>query len=130
MRVLAGPGGYRVDHRASPVDLIVLEPDQSAAPGISLHGYRGNALPGRLTDPVIEMLSHAGRLYRLTAGGVRIEFQARSVLAHEPAGSVLAPVLQPFALRPRQRLAVTLVLRLLRFRFGGALLAAWHSSRR
>lgn len=130
MRALAGQGSYRVDRRASPADLIVLEPEEAAAPCISLHGFHGNAPPGRLTDPVIETLSHAGRLYRLTAGDTRIEFQARSVLAHAPAGPVLAPLARPFALRPRERLAVKLLLRLLRFPFGGALLAAWHSSRR
>jgi len=130
VRALAGRGGYRVDRRVAPVDLIVLEPDESSAPCISLHGFHGNALPGRLTDPVIETLSHAGRLYRLTAGDTRIEFQARSVLAHAPAGPVLVPLVRPFALRPRKRIAVKLLLALLRFPFGGALLAAWHSSRR
>jgi len=128
--MVTGAGVYRVDRRASPVDLIVLDPEDATAPRISLHGFRGNALPGLLTAPVIETLSSAGRLYRLTAAGTRIEFQARSVLAHTPCEAVLAPLTGPFALRAGERFAVRLLLQLLRFRLGGALLSAWHSRRR
>ena len=124
MRTLTGTGTYRVDRRVSPVDLIVLEPEDAAAPCISLHGFRGDALPERLGAPVIGTLSSGGRLYRLTSAGMRLEFHARSVVAHEPCAAALAPLTQPFALKPGERLVVTLLLRLLRFRFGGALLAA------
>ena len=130
MRVLAGTGVYRVERRTSPGDLIVLEPEVAGAPRISLHGFHGNALPARLTAPVIETLSHAGRQYRLTAAELRVDFQARSVLAHSSCAAVLEPLVRPFALRPRQRLVVRVLLGLLRFRCGGALLAAWHASRR
>ena len=130
MRTLAGAGVYRVDRRASPVDLIVLDPEDATAPRISLHGFRGNALPGLLTAPVIETLSSAGRLYRLTAAETRIEFQARSVLAHTPCEAALAPLTNSFALKRGERLAARALLWLVRFRFGGALLAAWHSRRR
>jgi len=130
VRSLTGSGVYRVERRTSPGDLIVLDPEDPAAPRISLHGFHGNALPARLTAPVIETLSHAGRLYRLTAAEARVEFQARSVLTHTSCADVLEPLARPFALRPRQRLVVRLLLGLLRFRFGGALLAAWHAGRR
>lgn len=130
MRILSGSGAYRVDRRATPPDLVVLEPEADGAPVLSLHGFRGTALQERLVDPVIELLSVAERRYRLRAIGVSVEFHARNVLRHEPAPRALAPLVAPFAPGRGERLAVRVLLGLLRLRIGGALLRAWHERRR
>jgi hypothetical protein len=130
MRLLAGSGAYRVDRRVSPPDLVVLQPQGDGAPILSLHGFRGPALPERLVDPVVELLSVAERRYRLRAMGASIEFHARNVLRHEAAPRAVAPLTAPFALRRRERFALWLLLRLLRLPLGGPLLRAWHERRR
>jgi hypothetical protein len=96
---------------------------------IVISGFQGPALPAQLTSPAIELASGAAGEWRLTCAEGEFRFRARAVdqLTERPA--LFTPLHRPFALSGADRLAVRVLLWLLRLPGGARLLRFWHARR-
>jgi hypothetical protein len=95
--------------------------------------YQGPELPTALTDPVVEALDDIDRTprsWRITCAEGRFEFQALAVEQLEECPALYEPLHQAFRLSTSDRLAVRVLLWLLRLPGGTALLRRWHAQRR
>ena len=99
---------------------------------VVLSGYQGVELPGSLTDVRLETLDGdpSPRRWQLVAREGTFEFRTRSVEHQVSRPGAFDVMLSPFALRPRDRRIVGLLLGLLRLPGGAWLLRAWHARRR
>lgn len=129
--VLDGPFNVSQLRAAGPASL-VLESLQAPGLRVLVHGYRGPSLPARLTDPRLEEAGAGatGHAWRLDSPEGGFEFQALSIERHEALPAFFEPMLAGFALRPRDRTVVRILLRMLRMPGGAWLMRAWHASRR
>jgi hypothetical protein len=94
-----------------------------------LAGYQGPELPHRLTEPAL-VRDGAADGWRLDAAEGRFSFRARAVDRFEERPSLYSPLHRPFALTAGDRVAVRILLWLLRLPGGASLLRRWHSHRR
>jgi hypothetical protein len=94
-------------------------------------GWRQGELPEELVDPRFE---RQGGLradgWSLATAGSSFEFEATEVTLLEPRPQLLAPLVAPFSLRPRDRRVLRVLLWLLRLPGGARVLRAWHARRR
>ncbi len=94
--------------------------------------YQGPQLPATLTGPVIEAVGDARRTppgWRLTSAEGRFEFRAQTVEQMDEWPSLYEPLHRSFRLSASDRLAVRVLLWLLRLPGGAALLRRWHAHR-
>jgi hypothetical protein len=94
--------------------------------------FQGPQLPATLTDPVIEWIGDASRMpqgWRLTSAEGRFEFRAHAVEQMDEWPSLYEPLHRSFRLSASDRLAVRVLLWLLRLPGGAALLRRWHAHR-
>jgi hypothetical protein len=95
--------------------------------------YQGPELPAALTDPVVETLGdpdRAPRSWCIRCAEGRFEFRALAVEQIEECQALYEPLHRPFRLSRSDRLAVRILLWLLRLPGGAALLRRWHAHRR
>ncbi len=94
--------------------------------------YEGPQLPATLTGPAIERVGVSGRMpqgWRLTSAEGRYEFRAQAVEQLDECPALYEPLHRPFRLSGSDRLAVRILLWLLRLPGGAALLRRWHAHR-
>lgn len=99
---------------------------------LTIARYQGPALPAALTNPVVAALggpSQAPRSWRIDCAEGRFEFRAFVVDQLEECPALYAPLHKPFSLNAADRLAVRVLLWLLRMPGGAALLRLWHANR-
>jgi hypothetical protein len=100
---------------------------------IDIARYQGPALPAALTDPVVEALGDPDRTprsWRISCAEGRFEFQALAVERIEERAALYEPLHRPFRLSTSDRLALRVLLWLLRLPGGTGLLRRWHARRR
>jgi len=112
--------------RLDGADRVALEAE--AGRSCVIVGYEGPELPRQLTDARVEEAGPGA--WRLAAAEGEFRFSARGVEQVERRPGTFDGLLAPFALRPRDRRAVGVLLRLLRLPGGAWLLQRWHSRRR
>lgn len=91
--------------------------------------YEGPRLPATLTGPAIEPVGSALQSWRLTSVEGRYEFRAQAVEHLDECPSLYEPLHRAFRLSAADRLAVRVLLWLLRLPGGAALLRRWHAHR-
>ena len=94
--------------------------------------YEGPELPATLTGPAVESIGEAGRMpptWRITSAEGRYEFRAQAVELLEECPTLYEPLHRSFRLSGADRLAVRVLLWLLRLPGGAALLRRWHAHR-
>jgi len=120
---------FRLIEQNGPGNRLLLE--STAADGcrrIVISEYRGPALPASLNEPVIAPGRGEGE-WSLTAAEGRFDFRARSVDRIDERPALLEPLHRPFALSVGDRIAVRMLLWLLRLPGGARLLRRWHAGR-
>ena len=120
---------FRIVDRAGPGQRVVLRQDTGDRIRLfAMSGYRGPALPAAITNARIEPRGgHAG--WRLAGDQGSYDFEARAVDQIETRPSLYEALHRPFALTAGDRLAVRLLLALLRLPGGPRLLRLWHARR-
>ena len=120
---------YCLVDRAGPGQRVVLRQDAGDRTNLlAVSGYRGPALPAAITNARIE--SRGGRdAWRLAGDQGSYDFEARAVDEVETRPSLYEGLHRPFALTVGDRLAVRLLLALLRLPGGARLLRLWHARR-
>ena len=121
---------FRVVERGGPGGRLVLR--RQAHDGVHwlvIGGFHGPELPEQVTDPAIEPAAEGAGAWRLRCAEGEFDFRARAVdrLAVQPA--LFTPLHRPFALTGADRLAVRILLLLLRLPGGARLLRHWHARR-
>jgi hypothetical protein len=94
--------------------------------------YQGPELPKALTNPVVDVVGdpdQAPRNWRIRCTEGRFEFRALAVEQLEECPALYEPLHRPFRLGTSDRLAVRVLLWLLRIPGGAALLRRWHAHR-
>lgn len=93
-------------------------------------GYQGPSLPETITNAVLHRQEGTGSIRGLleTDQG-RFEFESAVIDRIETRPGLFAGLHRPFALSATDRLAVRLLLALLRLPGGAGLLRRWHASR-
>ena len=92
--------------------------------------YRGPQLPATLSGPVVERVGEATpQNWRLTCVEGRYEFRAQAVEQLDEWPSLYEPLHRSFRLSGSDRLAIRVLLWLLRLPGGAALLRRWHAHR-
>lgn len=92
--------------------------------------FQGPSLPDIVTHPVLQRREGAGpRSWQLGCDQGRFDFEASVVERIETRPSLYASLHSPFALSTVDRLAVRLLLALLRLPGGARLLRRWHAGR-
>jgi hypothetical protein len=119
---------YRVIRQPGPRLVLRGEAPQGAAV-IVFAGYRGGALPERLTRPEWRAIDAAAESWRLSSEEGVFEFHARAIDRIELRPDFYAPLHGRFKLSATDRIAVRLLLWLLRFP-GGAQILHWWQRRR
>jgi len=94
-----------------------------------ISGFQGPELPAALTDPAIEPAADTAGAWYLRCAEGEFQFRARAIdrLATRPA--LFTPMHRPFALSGADRIAVRVLLWLLRLPGGARLLRHWHARR-
>lgn len=96
-------------------------------------GYEGPQLPATLTGPAVERIGVAGRVpqgWCMNCAEGRYEFRARALEQLDERPALYEPLHRAFRLSGPDRLAVRVLLWLLRLPGGAALLRRWHAHRR
>ena len=94
--------------------------------------YQGPELPGTLTEPVVDTIGDPGQApqsWRISCMEGRFEFRAFAVEQLEEFPALFEPLPRSFRLSAWDRLAVHVLLWLLRLPGGAALLRRWHAQR-
>ncbi len=121
---------FHVVERGGPAGRLVLRRQaRDAVHWLVISEFQGLDLPAQLTDPAIESASGAAGVWHLRCVECEFQFRARAVdrLATRPA--LFAPLHRSFALSGTDRLAVRILLWLLRLPGGARLLRHWHARR-
>lgn len=119
---------FRIVQREGPRLVLRRDAEQSAEL-IVIAGFRGTALPERITKPVLASAGDSAGRWRLSCAEGDFEFQARAVDRIELRPDFYAPMHARFALSAADRAAVRLLLRLLRFPVGARVLRWWQRRR-
>ena len=94
--------------------------------------YQGPGLPEALTDPIVEVVGEPGqvpRSWRISCAEGRFEFGALAVEMIEECPALYESLHRPFRLSTADRLAMRVLLWLLRVPGGAWLLRRWHVHR-
>lgn len=121
---------FRVMERGGPGSRLVLRGQaRDAIHWLVISGFQGPELPAQLTDPAIDPAPDAAGAWHLRCVEGKFPFRARAVdrLVTRPA--LFTPLHRPFALSGTDRLAVRVLLWLLRLPGGARLLRQWHARR-
>jgi len=122
---------FRVVESSGPAGrLVFCRQERDALHRFVIAGYQGPGLPERLTDPVIEAVSGSAGAWRLRCAEGEFEWRALAVdrIVERPA--IYAPLHRSFALSRTDRLAVRVLLWLLRLPGGPRWLRRWHARRK
>ena len=123
---------YRVESDRSTGHLRFRNDDGDRKRFLDIAGVQGTVLPAALTDPVFEALGDSDRSpqrFRIRSIEGRFEFQAFAVQMIEECPALYAPLHRPFSLSTVDRLAIRILLWLLRLPGGAGLLRRWHAHR-
>jgi len=119
---------FRLVDGAGPAQRAVF---RAEAPGRSeilvLGGYQGPALPAEIGGPKIEARATGG--FQIISEQGILDFDARAIDRIEMRPSLFDELHRPFALGAGDRLAVRVLLALLRLPGGAKLLRLWHARR-
>ncbi len=118
--------------RAGPSGRVVLRQDGADPELIVIAGFHGDPLPERLTGPRFtagESAAGSGTPWRVSSMEGSFEFRARSVDRIQLRPALYRPMHLAFELSATDRIAVRVLLSLLRFP-GGARLLRWWQLRR
>lgn len=121
---------FRVVERGGPAGRMVLRRQaRDAVHWLVISGFQGPDLPAQMSDPAIDPAPDAAGVWHLRCTEGKFQFRARAVdrLATRPA--LFTPLHRPFALSGTDRLAVRVLLWLLRLPGGARLLRHWHARR-
>lgn len=119
---------HRLAERSAPAGRVVLRQDRGdGAHFVVMSGYQGPELPATVTGP--QFTGGSGGRWELRCREGSFEFQARSLQQVEERPSLYEPLHRRFALSGTDRLAVRVLLALLRMPGGARLLRLWHSRR-
>src|SRR5512134_770555 len=130
MNVQAEARMFRVVERGGPAGRLVLRCQaRDSVHWLVISGFEGPELPVQVTDPAIEPAADSAGAWQLRCAEGEFQFRARAVdrLVTRPA--LFAPLHQSFALSGTDRLAVRVLLWLLRLPGGARLLRHWHARR-
>jgi len=118
---------YRVESRGAGERVVIRGETQDGAELIVIAGYRGPKLPVVLTR--LELAAAGAGTWRLSSTDGRFDFEARGVdrIALRPA--LYKPLHGRFALSRADRIAVRVLLGLLRFPGGTRILRWWQRHR-
>lgn len=120
---------FHVSRASGPAGHVVLRGDAGDRQRLLVFaGYQGPELPAQLTDPVVLADGPADAWLLRSAEGT-FAFRACAVDRLEERPSLYAPLHRPFALTAGDRVAVRILLWLLRLPGGASLLRRWHSRR-
>lgn len=131
MQEMALEGGFTVIQATADAASISLAAGASPGLQVVVTGYQGPMLPRLIHDPRLQPTGETvePRTWRLACREGEFRFTARGVEQHEALPGLFDPLLAGFALRPRDRTVVRVLLRLLRLPGGAWLMRAWHASR-
>ena len=119
---------FRLVDSAGPAQRAVL---RAQTPGRSevlvLGGYQGPALPAQVGSPKVEAREGGG--FRIISDQGVLDFDARAIDRIEMRPSLFEALHRPFAHSAGDRLAVRILLALLRLPGGAKLLRLWHARR-
>ena len=121
---------FRVVERGGPAGRLILRGQaRDAIHWLVISGFQGPELPAQLTDPAIDHAPDAAGVWHLHCAEGEFQFHARVVerLMTQPA--LFTPLHRPFTLSGADRLAVRVLLWLLRLPGGARLLRHWHAHR-
>lgn len=121
---------FRVVECGGPGSRLVLRRQaRDAVHWLVISGFQGPELPAQVTDPAIEPAPDPAGVWHLRCAEGELQFHARAVdrLATRP--TLFAPLHRSFALSGADRLAVRVLLWLLRLPGGARLLRHWHARR-
>jgi len=124
---------YCVDPACGPAGRLVLRAEAGhRTQYLVIAQYQGPKLPTALTDPVVESYGAANQLpgsWCLSCAEGRFDFQALAVDQLEECPALYEPLHRPYRLSTSDRLAVRVLLWLLRLPGGAAWLRRWHAHR-
>lgn len=124
---------FRIVRRAGNADRLVLRSEAGdRVRYLVIAQYRGPELPATLTDPLVEPRSEdygSARAWRLTSREGRFDFEARAVDQLEECAALYTPLHRAFELRRPERLALGVLLWLLRLPVGARWLRRWQARR-
>jgi hypothetical protein len=129
MSVAPSASVFHVVDSGGPIARRVLRSDAGEGSRlIVISGFRGTALPERMTRPELAG-SVADQAWRISCAEGVFEFHARAIDRIDMRPDLYEPMHDRFALSAVDRIAVRLLLRALRFP-GGARVLRWWQSRR
>lgn len=122
---------FRVVDRAGDVNRLWLRSEGcDRITHIAASGCHGPPLPETMTNPVLLRQAGAGpRSCRLDTDQGQFEFESAAIERIEARPGLFSGLHRPYALRTTDRVAVRLLLALLRLPGGAGLLRRWHASR-
>lgn len=122
---------YRVIERGGPGGRLVLRAvDGDRTNYLVVAGFRGGDWPEAISNlQVVARESAAAGSWRLSSDQGRFDFAAQAVDRVETRPALFEQLHRPFALTATDRIAVRLLLALLRLPGGARLLRSWHSRR-
>lgn len=132
MQEASKPPVYRMQSGRSRGPLRFLSDSGGRRRTVVIARYQGPELPATLTGPAVETVGHAGRMpqsWRISCAEGRFEFQARAVELLDECPALYEPLHRSFRLSGSDRLAVRVLLWMLRLPGGAALLRRWHAHR-
>lgn len=118
---------YRIVSRGPAARLVIRGATADGADLIVIAGYDGPVLPDALTGPAIA--STGGDRWRITAAEGAFDFAARGLDRIALRPSLFEPMHARFALSRADRIAVRVLLRMLRFPGGTRILRWWQRLR-
>lgn len=126
----AGTGIFRVVENGGPGGRVVLRHQaHDATHLIVILGFDGLELPVQLTGAAIAPTSGTGGEWRLSCAEGEFHFRARIVEQVTERPALFTPLHRSFAMSGTDRVAVRVLLWLLRLPGGARLLRHWHSRR-
>lgn len=115
---------YRIASRGPASRMVMRAATVDGAELIVIAGYHGPALPDVLSNPVLA--SGSGDRWRLSAAEGEFDFRARGVDRIRLRPSLFEPMHRRYALSRADRIAVRVLLRMLRFPGGSRILRWWQ----
>ena len=119
---------FRLVDGAGPAQRALL---RAETPGCSeilvIGGYQGPALPAQIGNPKVE--PRAGGGFRIISEQGVLDFDARTIDRIEMRPALFEALHRPFAVGAGDRLAIRVLLGLLRLPGGAKLLRLWHARR-
>jgi hypothetical protein len=124
-------GAFRSRCLAAAPGTWILEPLEAGQPRIVIAGHVGSRLPEMLHGIELRPAREsAPERWQLVCREGEFEFEARGIERLEALPRLFDPLLAGHTLGARDRVAVRILLKLLRLPGGAWLLRTWHGSRR